>query len=205
MTSNGISKPIIGIVGGIGSGKTSVAAEFAGLGCMVLSADDIGHELLDRPDVAEEIRHRWGQVVFADDGKINRTALAKIVFANQTELAALEDILHPHIRTELDRRIQLAQKQDGLKAIVVDAAVLFEAGWDDLCTHTIFVDAPPAARRQRVKLSRGWNAKTLASRENVQIPLDKKAKQCCYTLDNRSNTSHLSERVRRLYHEIIHE
>jgi len=89
-------------------------------------------------------------------------------------------------------------------AVVLDAAVLLEAGWDDLCTDTVWIDAPAPNRQNRVRSSRGWDDQTLRQRESAQIPLDRKANRCSYRVRNDSSVSHLREQVRQLLHQITH-
>ncbi|MHC4562448.1 MAG: dephospho-CoA kinase [Planctomycetota bacterium] len=191
-------KPVIGIVGGIGSGKTTVAAHFASLGCAVIDADAIGHEVLEDANVKQALRDRWGAEVFDKEGRVDRSAVAGIVFSDAAELAALNAIVHPLIRRDMESQIAVARQLADVPAVVLDAAVLFEAGWDDVCTHTVFVDAPRSERFQRVRSQRGWDEATFASRENAQIEVDTKAALCDHTLSNHASDSHLADAVRYL-------
>jgi len=195
--------PVIGLVGGIGAGKSTAAAQFAALGCEVIDADALGHALLDDPDVREEVRRRWGQRVFGPEGRVSRPALSEAVFGDPAELAVLNGILHPRMRREAARRIIAARQDPAVKGVVLDAAVLFEAGWDDLCTTTVFLEAPWEARLGRAK-ARRLTEEELIRREKVQIPLDRKRKICDYILQNSSTVSHLRERVRTLFHRMVH-
>jgi dephospho-CoA kinase len=86
--------------------------------------------------------------------------------------------------------------------MALDAAVLLEAGWDQLCTHLVFVAAPARQRQRRVR-QRGWDARSWRQREKIQIPLDSKIGRCYYTIDNSSSVSHLCEAVRELFHGIV--
>jgi len=198
-------KPVIGIVGGVGAGKSTAAGEFAALGCRLVDADRIGHELLGEPDVLAEIRRRWGDAVLAPDAQVSRQALAEVVFRVQGELAALNAILHPRIRRRMEQAIADAQADESAKAVVLDAAVLFEAGWDDLCTHLVFVSAPAEDRLRRAAQSRHWSRETWEAREKSQISLDIKASRCEYTLDNRLGASFLREQARVIFHRIRQE
>ena len=194
-------KPVIGIVGGIGAGKSTAAQAFADLGCALIDADAIGHELLADPDVLRQVRRRWGQAVGAD-GRVDRRVLAAVVFADAAELEALNRILHPRIRRELARRIARALADADTQGVVVDAAVLFEAGWDDLCTHRVFVAASDEQRSRRVARQRGWDHAVWQQREKTQISLDTKAAKSDYTVDNRSGASRLRKQIRQLLHQI---
>jgi dephospho-CoA kinase len=198
-------KPVIGILGGVGSGKSTAAAEFAALGCRLVDADRIGHELLTEPDVLAEVRRRWGDGVLGPDAKVSRAALAEVVFRSPAELEALNAILQPRIRRRMESAIAEAQADESAKAVVLDAAVLLEAGWDDLCTHLVFISAPALDRRRRVAESRHWSGEVWEAREKSQISLDKKASRCDYTLDNRLGASFLREQVRVIFHRIGQE
>jgi len=194
--------PVIGIVGGVGAGKTTVAAAFEALGCTRIDADALGHEVLGTPAVREWVRRRWGPPCLRADGSVDRAAVGRIVFAGPAELDALNAVTHPRIRRRIIERIASARRA-GAAAAVVDAAVLFEAGWEDLCTHTVFVAAPAGERRRRVAARSGWDAAAWAAREKTQISLDKKAASCDYIVENGTTVLDLRERVRPLFDQIV--
>ena len=196
-------KPVIGIVGGVGAGKSTVAAALAEFGCAVIDCDAIGHELLDREDVRAELRGRWGDGVFSESGAVDRDALAKTVFGSCEEVRALNAIVHPQIRRRVEDRIAEVRRSQDVVAIVLDAAAVIEAGWDDLWTHLVFVRAPEQARADRAGASRGWNEKDWRDREKSQISLDSKAARCDYIVDNSSSLSHLREQIHQLFLRIM--
>ena len=204
MTEPRSGKPVIGIVGGIGAGKSSVAAEFVRLGCTLVDGDAIGHALLSEADIRRQLLRRWGRGILNAGGSVNREALGHMVFEDSAGLAELNRIMHPCIRRRMTEQIRLAQADPDARAIVLDAAVLFEAHWEDLCTHTIFVSAPDSERLRRAQEARGWDEKRVLAREKSQISLDKKGRRCDYTIDNSSSVSYLREQVRKLFHEIVH-
>ena len=197
-------KPVIGIIGGIGSGKTTVADELAALGCAVVDADVIGHELLENPDVLDELRRRWGDGILTGEGKADRAALADVVFASSEELKTLNDILHPRIGRQMARAVDKAMADELVEAIVLDAPLLVEAGLNELCSHVIFVDTPSAVRYLRVSEQRGWEKENWELREKMQISLDIKRSMCDYSIDGSSSVSHLRQQVRKLYPRITH-
>ena len=197
-------KPVIGVVGGIGAGKSAAAAEFAALGCAVVDADAIGHALLADRDVKTELKSRWGDRIFNADGSVDRAALAEIVFNDSSELDALNSVMHPRMRAIMERRIAAAMSDPAAKGVVIDAAVLFEAGWDDLCTHVVFVGAPEELRLRCLSGRPGWDASKMALREKFQISLDKKAEMCDYYIDNSSTVARLREQVGELIFRIHH-
>lgn len=206
MSRSGIlgARPVVGILGGIGAGKSRVAAELEALGWARVDADAIGHELLADPAVRRAVRRRWGAGVFGPGGQVDRKALAEIVFADPAELEALNALMHPRIRRRMARRIRRARADARVAGVVVDAAVLLEAGWDDLCTHLVFVSAPDRLRARRAASDRGWTRRDWRRREKSQISLDIKAARCDYKLENSSSASRLREQVRLLNRQLVH-
>ena len=132
-------KPIIGILGGIGSGKSTVASEFAKLGCKVIDADRIAHELLDRQDVREEIIASFGRAVLDSAGNIDREKLAEVVFANGGKLSALNRVVHPLVLAGAERLIEQYNHQGEVAAIVLDIPLLEleERSPNGFCTNLV--------------------------------------------------------------------
>lgn len=166
------SKPIIGIAGGIGSGKSTVARILADLGCVVSNSDDAARAALDDADIRRRIVEHFGDSVQNEDGSINRSTLAGIVFNDPDQRQALEAITHPWI--EARRRELFDAAPADAPALVIDAPLLFEAGLDGECDYVIFVDTPRETRLQRVQAHRGWDEAELRRREDSQLPLDEK-------------------------------
>ena len=123
---------VIGILGGVASGKSLVADQFRRLGAEVLDGDDVAHEVLREVAVINLLRQRWGEDVLSEDGQINRTAVANIVFApppkGPIQLAFLEQITHPRIAERLRQTIEKLSR-DSVEVVVLDAAVMLKAGW----------------------------------------------------------------------------
>jgi len=172
---------VIGLIGGIGSGKSQVAAFLAVRGAVVIDADVVGHEVLERPDVRRAVVSRFGPGVLrrAPAGgdevpSIDRRALGKIVFADSSALRDLESIVHPLMEERFHGLISEAALDGRAPAVVLDAAILLEKGWDRFCDLVVFVDCPWGVRLERVVASRGWSAETLRSRESSQWPVETK-------------------------------
>ena len=196
---------VIGIVGGVASGKSLVARQLSDLGAVVLEADRIGHEVLRLESVEAAARDRWGETIFGPDGRVDRSRLAKIVFARPVdgdtqrrahqEREYLEKITHPEIgrlvRQQLDR---LAA--GGQKLAVLDAPLLTEAGWDKFCDTIIFVDAPRAVRLARAK-SRGWSEEDFAAREDAQDSLKFKRERADVIIDNSQSVESTKAQIER--------
>jgi len=192
-------KPIIGILGGVGSGKSSVAAEFAKLGCAVIDADKIAHELLGRKTIREKIAASFGQAILDSTGEINRKELADIVFADPDKLSLLEKIIHPVVLERAEELINKYNSQEQVRAIVLDMPLLAEVGWDKRCDRLIFVDCKRQLRAERAKKSGVFGENRLKIRENFQISLDNKAGIADNIIDNNSGFSALAGQVAKIF------
>lgn len=173
--------PTIALIGGIGSGKSAVANNVKTLRSVkVIDADQIGHEILNFPEVQHKIRAQFGTAVFNPQGEIVRSNLAKLVFGaekqHQESLKKLEEIVHPEIHRRLEQEILLARSAGQVDAILVDAAVILEAGWKELCDQIVFIECPFEQRLNRVTQNRGWSSAELTKREKHQLPLSEKRK-----------------------------
>jgi dephospho-CoA kinase len=198
---------VLGIVGGVASGKSAVAGAFARAGAVVLDADQIGHEVLREPAVVAAFRQRWGEDVVDGNGQIIRREVAARVFGTSDEATRerefLNSLTHPRIRQRLAQRLEeLLAKQTAL--VVVDAALLHESGWDQLCDGILFVDAPKAVRRQRAQ-ARGWSAEHFAAREASQWPVERKKSLATWVVDNSGQLVDVQPQVDRVMTEIAAE
>ena len=178
---------IIGILGGVASGKSLVAEQFRHLGAKVLDADQVGHEVLREPEVIQAACERWGDAVLAEDGQIDRTKVAKIVFApspvGTEDLAFLEQLTHPRIGARLEQLFERTRQNGDTEVVILDAPVMLKSGWDRFCDHILFIEAPRNLRRQRAR-ERGWNDADFAARESAQESLETKRAAADHVIDN---------------------
>jgi dephospho-CoA kinase len=195
-------KPVIGILGGIGSGKSTIAAEFAKLGCKVIDADRIAHEVLQEPPVKDKVVGLFGQAVLDSSGKIDRRKLAEVVFADDHMLASLNSIIHPHVLQRTQELIEQSKSQNQVKAIVLDMPLLVEVGWHKRCHKLIFVDCEQNLRLERAK-KMGFDKKQIKIRENFQISLDNKASLADNTIENNSDFSAIAKQVTGIFSYIV--
>ena len=144
-------KPIIGILGGIGSGKSTVSAEFVKLGCGLIDADKIAHELLEEKSVKEKIVNLFGNDILDSCEKINHKKLADIVFNDYQKLSMLNGIIHPLVLKKAEELIEEFNQQKQTKAIILDMPLLLEVGWEKHCNKLIFIDCDEKIRADRVK------------------------------------------------------
>jgi dephospho-CoA kinase len=195
---------ILGLLGGVASGKSLVARHFAALGALVLDADRAGHEVLRSAEVEAAARQRWGDAVFGPDGHIDRSQLAKVVFApppdGPREREYLENLAHPRIG-----RVLLAQAEDCRPVpplAVLDAPLILEAGWDKLCDRLAFVDVPREVQLARA-LERGWTEEEFAAREAAQESLDSKRRRADLIIDNSASAEHTQAQVERIWKSLV--
>ncbi|MFO0961588.1 MAG: dephospho-CoA kinase [Phycisphaerales bacterium] len=192
--------PILGLIGGVGGGKSLVAQMLAQEGCVVSDSDALARESFQDPQVRERLRAWWGPRAFRADGSVDRAAVAAIVFADPAERARLESVVHPWIARR--REAQFAAASPTAPALVIDAPLLLEAGLDAACDRVIFVDSRLEDRLQRVRDSRGWDAAELARREAAQWPLDRKRAAAHHVLRNDGSPESLRAQVRAVLQEI---
>lgn len=174
--------PVIGLAGGIGAGKSVVARLLADLGCLVSDSDADARAVLADPAVIETLRSWWGSRVVGDDGAIDRGEVARRVFDDPPERRRLERLMHPLIHAR--RRARFESGPAGVRAYVIDAPLLFEAGLDAECDAVIFVDAPREVRRDRVRRHRGWDDTELDRREAAQWPIERKRDRATAVIEN---------------------
>jgi dephospho-CoA kinase len=188
---------IIGLIGGVASGKSAVAAALARRGAVTFDADKIGHLVLDEPEVRDELVARWGDGILDAAGRVSRPAVAEKVFGESDDAmndrAFLEQTLHPRIR----RRIETAITQlpdEPVPAVVIDAPLLIESAWNDVCDVIAFVDAPREQRLARAK-ARGWTPEEFTRRELSQMPIEQKRRWASHVIDNSGTLQQLEIEV----------
>ncbi len=196
---------VIGILGGVASGKSLVARQLAELGAGVLDADRAAHEVLRDAATERTARQRWGEAVFGPDGRIDRSMLAKIVFApppkGLEERGYLEKLIHPEVGRRLQEEArQLADR--GVPAAALDAPLLLEAGWGSLCDRLLFVDAPRLQRLARAK-ARGWSEADFSAREGAQESLDSKRNRADVVVDNSGTPEETRAQLERFWRSLI--
>ena len=189
-----MAPPIVGIIGGIGSGKSLVAEALAMHGGWLIAGDELGHEALREPDIKEKVIERWGQELLDERGEIQRPLLGTRVFGDPKELRALEQMVFPWIGRRIWEEIAKARVRQA-RLIVLDAAVMMEAGWDKNCDRVVFVEAPRDARLARLKEKRGWSERDLHERESVQLPLADKRRRADAVIDNTGTPEQLTVRL----------
>ena len=194
--------PAIGLAGAAGSGKSTVAGEFGKLGCAVISADEVNREVLERAEVAEQLKGWWGEAILDDAGRVDRRKVGELVFEDEGQLRRLEELLHPLIGA---RQKELLEEYKGCgryKAIVLDVPLLFEVGQDKLCDRVVYVRAARELCRERLR-ERGWSEARIKKTENLQLALDIKAQMSDHSIANSCCLRALSVQVAELLPQLL--
>lgn len=189
--------PVIGLVGGVGSGKSAAARAFEKQGCLVSDSDAAVREVLKRPEVIEQLVSWWGRGILTEDGSVDRKKVADVVFKEDYERRRLESLVHPLVRASRESLIERARAA-GASGVVVDAPLLFEAGVDAECDAVVFVETPRSVRVSRVRETRGWDEGELDRRENAQMGLEEKRRRSDHVLVNHGTLDELESRAAKL-------
>jgi dephospho-CoA kinase len=203
---NGTNVLLVGIVGGIASGKSFVAEQLKRKGAAVVSADQWAHEVLKFEDVRQAVHRRWGDAVFGPDGQVDRAALARVVFSaapeGPQELKYLEQLTHPKIGQLVRHQIAELVEQGTAAAIVLDVPLMFESGWNRICDKIVFVDAPRPLRLARA-MARGWTQEDFARREAAQESLETKQKLADVVIDNSGSPDSTTAQIEHFWHSLV--
>lgn len=199
---------MIGLVGGVGSGKSHLARLLRDTHPIeIVEGDAAGHQVLTEPYTKDRLRATFGSAVFTPAGEVDRRQLGRLVFGSATEqLAArkkLEQIVHPQIAEILARQVALARSHPQVEAVILDAALLLEAGWRELCDVVVFVDTPLEQRVERVNRSRGWSRDELQRREASQFPVERKRKEAQYVVDNSGQVHDALRQLESIYSRVV--
>jgi dephospho-CoA kinase len=195
-------QPLIGLLGGIGAGKSTAAACFSRLGCGLIDADRIAHQILQKPEVIQKITDLFGTEVLSETGLADRKKLASAAFSSQAALDALTGIIHPLVLARCEEIIRQFRQDPSVRGIVLDMPLLVEVGWDKHCDALVFMDCSQALRNRRIGKKREMDSDQQKKRENFQISLDKKKKMANFIIDNNSDESELAKQVEKVFSAI---
>jgi len=186
-------------VGGIASGKSTVAGLFAAQGIRHVDADFHARQASEAPQVLREVAEQLGER-FIKHGQLDRAALADHVFREPAAKLQLEGILHPRVRQSIVAEIDAA-RSNGISTLL-DVPLLFEAGLFAMCDTVVFVDTSAAVRAARAK-SRGWAADELQRREQNQLPLAEKRARSQHVIDNNGDLTSTARTVDELLARLL--
>jgi len=194
---------IIGLTGGIGTGKSTVAKIFSELGAAILDADVIGKMVVETdPTVLRELQAEFGNDIVDDRGRLKRQELGHRIFGDLGRVERLNKIVHPHLIARLRQEEEAALK-DGASLVIVDAALIYEADLEDQFDHIVVVTAPLELRLERVRRRDGFTDEQIMQRIQSQIPIEEKEKHADSVIRNDGHVEELKEAVHVLYHQLV--
>ncbi len=186
---------IIGLTGGIASGKSTVSALLLEKGYSVLDADKIAWQLAEPAQpLWQEYRNRYGTQVLHEDRTLNRQAVANIVFANPQERQWMDGMAHPIIKAEIKRQLIELEKQ-GAAVVFLDVPLLYESGWDAMADITWVVYVSRENQVERLCSRNGFTVKEAERRISVQMSMEEKRARAQVVIDNNGNMEQLKQQV----------
>jgi dephospho-CoA kinase len=195
--------PVIGLTGGIGAGKSTVTQILEELGAVVIDADKVGHQIyLPEMQAWREIVEAFGQDVLNADRTIDRQALGKVVFADPEALSTLNRIVHPKMFTRMAELIDEQRTRDGVKAIVVEAAVLIEANWQGLVDQVWLVVASEAVVIERLARQRNLSPEQIRTRIAAQLSNEERLKHAHVVIRNDGSLDEVRATVRQAWNQL---
>jgi dephospho-CoA kinase len=175
---------VIGLTGGIAAGKSTISDALLESGAAVIDADKVGHEAyLPGTETHHALVASFGGEILADDGQIDRRKLGAIVFSDPAQRQRLQDIVWPRMKEMMRGRLKELAAQD-TQVAVIEAAVLLEAGWQDLVDEIWVVQVPESVAMQRLMARNGFSAEDAQSRIRAQLSNEERARQASVVIDN---------------------
>jgi len=194
---------LVGLTGGVATGKSTVAQMFQRCGAFVIDADALAHQVVEPDKPAwRAIVKTFGKAVLNPDRTINRQALGTLVFRNRAGLRRLEQIIHPRVAREQASLTAQARRNDSKAVVIYDVPLLYEAGIDKRVDTIIVVTADRETQIARLKKRNGFTRADAIRRIRSQLPLRQKARAAHYLLDGTMSRPRLLTQVKRLYREL---
>jgi dephospho-CoA kinase len=194
---------LVGLTGGVATGKSTVARMFKACGAVVIDADDLAREVVQPGKPAwREIVHAFGKRVLNPDRTVNRHALGAIVFSHSVKRRRLERIIHPRVAREQKRLTREAARKNPKAVVIYDVPLLFEAGIDKRVDKTIVVTADQKTQIARLKKRNGLSRNEALRRIKSQMPLNQKRRRADYVLDGTTPINRLSRLVAQAFQQL---
>ncbi|WP_019554361.1 dephospho-CoA kinase [Propionispira raffinosivorans] len=193
---------VIGLTGGIASGKSTVSKILAQAGAHIIDADKIAHDVVMPNQLAwQKIVSHFGMSIILENGQLDRAALGATVFSNPAQRKWLEELIHPFVRAAIEKEIQVwnAEKKE---IVVLDIPLLYEAGWDTLADETWVVSVDTATQLKRLVHRDRLSLMQAQKRIDSQMPLTEKVKRADYVIDNMFDLAKTREQVLKRWNQI---
>ncbi len=193
---------VIGLTGGIGSGKSTVSQCLAELGAKIIDADKVGHEVFKpNTEAWREVVATFGQEILTPRGEIDRKKLGKIVFSKPESLSRLNRIMHPRIIDMIKAQIE-EYRQQGVDVVVLEAAILIEANWTSLADEVWVTVAPEVMVLERLKQQRGLEEKQTLARIRSQLSSEERIKHADVVINNDGDLDEMKAKVKELWERL---
>lgn len=190
---------VIGLTGSIGTGKSEAARQLEALGASIISADEVGHEAYTpNTEAWEQVIAAFGDDILQDDGDIDRRKLGAIVFSDPSQLEKLNQIMHPRMARMVADKIEVLRDQ-GVNVVVVEAALLFEAGWDTLVEEVWVTDSPEHIVIGRLKERNGLSEEEAKKRINSQMGRAERIERSDFVINNSGDMADLGNAIKELW------
>jgi len=190
---------VIGLTGGIGTGKSEVARIFQELGAVLINADQIGHQAYTlHSEIWQEVVKAFGEEILQPNGEIDRKKLGSIVFADPDQLTRLNQIMHPRMARMVAQQVQELREQ-GADVVVVEAALLFEAGWDSLVGEVWSTESPEYLVIKRLQSRSGLSQEEAKKRIGSQMSGEERKSRSQVVVDNSGDLIELERVVRSIW------
>lgn len=190
---------VIGLTGGIGTGKSEVARIFQELGAVLINADQIGHQAYTpHSEIWQEVVKAFGEEILQPNGEIDRKKLGSIVFADPDQLTRLNQIMHPRMARMVAQQVQELREQ-GADVVVVEAALLFEAGWDSLVGEVWSTESPENLVIKRLQSRSGLSQEEAKKRIDSQMSAEERKSRSQVVVDNSGDLIELERVVRSIW------
>ena len=197
---------ILGITGGVGSGKTEFSNKLLQLNVPIIEADTVANELVrDNTEIQQRLRSAFGESIFTSTGELKRNVLAQKVFSDRTALNRLNQIMQIPLNQSIQNNIQSLIENNSPKLIGIEMATLYESKMDTVCDKIIVVDAPIGKRYDWLRKSRKWNRKEIADRMRMQWNVDEKKRRADIVIGNRDDIQKLQHKARVVFRELLKE
>ena len=190
---------VIGLTGSIGTGKSEAARRLEVLGASIISADQVGHEAYTpNTEAWEQVVGAFGDGILQDDGEIDRRKLGAVVFSDPGQLEKLNQIMHPRMARMVADKIEELRGQ-GVEVVVVEAALLFEAGWDSLVEEVWVTDSTEQVVIERLKQRNGMSEEEARKRIASQMGRTERLERSDYVIENSGDMATLGSTIKELW------
>ena len=194
---------VIGLTGSIGTGKSETARQLEALGASIISADQVGHEAYTpNTEAWEQVVAAFGDDILQDDGEIDRRKLGAVVFSDPGQLEKLNQIMHPRMARMVADKIEELRDQ-GVEVVVVEAALLFEAGWDSLVEEVWVTDSTEQVVIERLKQRNGMSEEEARKRISSQMGRTERLERSDYVIENSGDMPTLGNTIKELWNRRV--